>query len=1032
MKIYESAVHKPITTILVFFTIIVFGVYSFNKLSIDLYPEIDPPMISVITFYPGANATDIETNISRVMEDNLNTVNDLKRLTSTSKDNVSIVMVEFEWGVDMNEAANDVRDALDRVSKELPDGAEKPILFKFSTSMIPVVILSATANESYNSLYKLLDDKIVTPLNRINGVGAVMLSGAPVREVQVNLDPLKLNAYNLTIEQIGAAIGRENLDIPAGNMDIGSETIPVRIDGEYVESEELNDLVVSYYNNKPVFLKDVATVNDTVRKITLESSVNGVKGAQIVVQKQSGSNSVNIVTDVLEEIEKLKKTLPPDVTVDVVMDTSDNIKRSINSLSETVMYAFIFVMFVVMLFLGRWRATFIIVLTIPISLIAAFIYLYATGSTLNIISLSSLSIAIGMVVDDAIVVLENVTTHIQRGSAPKQAAIYGTNEVGISVIASTLTIIAVFFPLTFITGMAGVMFKQLGWIICIVISISTLAALTLTPMLCSLMLRAQDKYANSTFSKIYRPIERTLDRIDNGYGDMLKYLLHHKTITLVIAFLIFAASMTLFSKIGTDFFPATDNAQINMTIEMPVGRGLDYTRVVAKKIDSIVMTKYPEVEAVATSSGAADEDNLWSSMKTTGSHIISYTLRLPPKSKRDRTIFEIGEGLRADLAEIPEIKKYLVDPGGSRSGGGMGGGGGSTVDIYVTGYNLDVTTKLADTLLPIIQSVKGTRDVQIAQEELKPELTIIFDREKLAMHGLNTYTAASYVRNRMNGLISTYYREDGDEYEIKVRYDEPFRKSIKELEDIIIYNDKGQGVKVREVGNVVDVYSPPTIERRDRQRVIKITASVQGASLGDVVNDLEVKFAKVDMPSDVFIEIGGTATDQQESFADLSTLMVLIIMLVYIVMASQFESFKDPFIIILSLPFSFTGVFFALWITNTSLSLIAFLGAIMLIGIVVKNGIVLIDYIKLMRERGLKLYDAIVVSGKSRLRPVLMTTMTTILGMLPLAIGSGDGAETWQPMGIAVIGGLTFSTILTLIVVPIVFALFTRKGESKE
>lgn len=1032
MKIYESAVHKPITTILVFFTIIVFGVYSFNKLSIDLYPEIDPPMISVITFYPGANATDIETNISRVMEDNLNTVNDLKRLTSTSKDNVSIVMVEFEWGVDMNEAANDVRDALDRVSKELPDGAEKPILFKFSTSMIPVVILSATANESYNSLYKLLDDKIVTPLNRINGVGAVMLSGAPVREVQVNLDPLKLNAYNLTIEQIGAAIGRENLDIPAGNMDIGSETIPVRIDGEYVESEELNDLVVSYYNNKPVFLKDVATVNDTVRKITLESSVNGVKGAQIVVQKQSGSNSVNIVTDVLEEIEKLKKTLPPDVTVDVVMDTSDNIKRSINSLSETVMYAFIFVMFVVMLFLGRWRATFIIVLTIPISLIAAFIYLYATGSTLNIISLSSLSIAIGMVVDDAIVVLENVTTHIQRGSAPKQAAIYGTNEVGISVIASTLTIIAVFFPLTFITGMAGVMFKQLGWIICIVISISTLAALTLTPMLCSLMLRAQDKYANSTFSKIYRPIERTLDRIDNGYGALLKYLLHHKTITLSVAFLIFAASMTLFSKIGTDFFPATDNAQINMTIEMPVGRGLDYTRVVAKKIDSIVMTKYPEVEAVATSSGAADEDNLWSSMKTTGSHIISYTLRLPPKSKRNRTIFEIGEGLRADLAEIPEIKKYLVDPGGSRSGGGMGGGGGSTVDIYVTGYNLDVTTKLADTLLPIIQSVKGTRDVQIAQEELKPELTIIFDREKLAMQGLNTYTAASYVRNRMNGLISTYYREDGDEYEIKVRYDEPFRKSIKELEDIIIYNDKGQGVKVREVGKVVDVYSPPTIERRDRQRVIKITASVQGASLGDVVNDLEVKFAKVDMPSDVFIEIGGTATDQQESFADLSTLMVLIIMLVYIVMASQFESFKDPFIIILSLPFSFTGVFFALWITNTSLSLIAFLGAIMLIGIVVKNGIVLIDYIKLMRERGLKLYDAIVVSGKSRLRPVLMTTMTTILGMLPLAIGSGDGAETWQPMGIAVIGGLTFSTILTLIVVPIVFALFTKKGESKE
>lgn len=1032
MKIYESAVHKPITTILVFFTIIVFGVYSFSKLSIDLYPEIDPPMISVITFYPGANATDIETNVSRVLEDNLNTVNDLKRLTSTSKDNVSIIKVEFEWGIDMNEAANDVRDALDRVTKELPDGAEKPILFKFSTSMIPVIILSATANESYNSLYKILDDKIVNPLNRINGIGAVMLSGAPVREIQVNLDPLKLNAYNITIEQIGAAIGRENLDIPAGSMDIGSETIPVRIDGEYAESDELNDLVISYYDNKPILLKDLATVNDTVRKITLETSVNGIRGAQIVVQKQSGANSVNIVNDVLEEVEKLKTTLPPDITLNVILDTSDNIKRSINSLSDTVMYAFIFVMLVVMLFLGRWRATFIIVLTIPISLIAAFTYLYATGSTLNIISMSSLSIAIGMVVDDAIVVLENVTTHIQRGSAPKQAAIYGTNEVGISVVASTLTIIAVFFPLTFITGMAGVMFKQLGWIICIVVSISTFAALTLTPMLCSLMLRAQDKYSNSTFAKLYRPIQRGLDLIDNFYARALRYLLHHKTMTLIVAILIFISSMTLITKIGTDFFPATDNAQINMTVELPVGRGLDYTRVVGKKIDSIVMTKYPEIDVVSTSAGAADEDNLWASMRSTGSHIISYTLKMPPRSQRKRTIFEIGEGLREDLARIPEIQKYLVDPGGARSGGGMGGGGGSTIDIYVTGYNLNVTTKIADSLLPIIESVKGTRDVQIAQEELKPELTILFDRKKLAMHGLSTYTAASYVRNRINGLISTHYREDGDEYEIKVRYDEPFRKSVNELEDIIIYNDKGKGVKVREVGKVVDIYSPPTIERRDRQRVIKISASVEGASLGDVVNDLNAEFAKVDMPSDVFIEIGGTATDQQESFADLTILMILIIMLVYIVMASQFESFKDPFIIILSLPFSFTGVFLALWITNTSLSLIAFLGAIMLIGIVVKNGIVLIDYIKLMREREYKLYDAIVLSGKSRLRPVLMTTMTTILGMLPLAIGTGDGSETWQPMGIAVIGGLTFSTILTLVVIPVVFALFSKKNEVKE
>ena len=519
MSLYEGAVKKPIMTSLCFLAVVIFGLFSLSKLPIDLYPDIDTNTIMVMTAYPGASASDIENNVTRPLENTLNAVSNLKHITSRSSENMSLITLEFEFGNDIDVLTNDVRDKLDMVSSQLPDDVENPIIFKFSTDMIPIVLLSVQAKESQSALYKILDDRVVNPLARIPGVGTVSISGAPQREIQVYCDPNKLEAYNLSIETISSIIGAENKNIPGGNFDIGSETYSLRVEGEFDDSRQLADVVVGTHNGANIFLRDVAHIVDTVEERAQETYNNGVQGAMIVVQKQSGANSVEISRKVEEALPRLQKNLPSDVKLGVIVDTSDNILNTIDSLAETVMYALLFVVIVVFLFLGRWRATLIICITIPLSLIASFIYLAISGNTINIISLSSLSIAIGMVVDDAIVVLENVTTHIERGSDPKQAAVHGTNEVAISVIASTLTMIAVFFPLTMVSGMSGVLFKQLGWMMCAIMFISTVAALSLTPMLCSQLLRLQKK-PSKMFKLFFTPIEKALDALDTWYAEL--------------------------------------------------------------------------------------------------------------------------------------------------------------------------------------------------------------------------------------------------------------------------------------------------------------------------------------------------------------------------------------------------------------------------------------------------------------------------------------------------------------------------------
>ena len=1024
-SLYASAVKRPVMTTLCFVTVIILGLFSLFKLPVDLYPDIDTNTIMVITMYPGASAEDIEQNVTKPLENTLNSVEHLKHITSQSRENTSVITLEFEYGYDIDVLTNDVRDKLDMVKSALPDDSENPIIFKFSTDMIPILILSVEANESMAGLYKILDDNIANPLARVDGVGSVSISGAPKREIHIYVDPSKLEAYNLSVESISSVIGAENRNIPGGTFDIGSNTYALRVQGEFNDSKEMENIPVGSFQGKIVYLKDIARVEDSLEERTQQTYISGKEGATIIIQKQSGANSVAISDKVRQMLPKLQKNLPSDVKIGIVVDTSDNIKNTIASLEETVLYALLFVMIVVFFFLGRWRATMIIVVTIPISLIASFIYLFATGNTLNIVSLSALSISIGMVVDDAIVVLENVTTHIERGSDPKQAAIHGTNEVAVSVIASTLTLIAVFFPLTLVTGMTGVLFRQLGWMVTIMMIISTLCALSLTPMLCSQWLRLSKNHSKF-YNLVYGPIQKGLDKFDNGYEWLLQKVVANRTITIIICIGTFVGSIFLMKHVGTEFFPTQDNGRIGVSLETPIGTRVEITQDALHRLDSLWREKYPEIVVSSYTVGPASSDNTFASLSNNGSHIASMNIRLLDPGDRKRGIKEIADGMRSDIETgFPEFAKAQVNVGGGR---GAGMGGQSTVDFEVYGYDFNETDSVARDLKEILEGIQGTADITISRSDYQPEYQVDFDREKLALYGLNLQTAAYYLRNRINGSTASQFREDGEEYDIKVMYDKKFRTSLEDIENIIVYTPTGAGVKIKELGKVVERFTPPTIERKDRERVITVSAVVDGVPMSQVVEAAETEIDQLHLPSGISISLSGSYEDQQDSFSDLMLLGILIIILVYIVMAAQFESLTYPGIIMTSLMFAFSGVFIILWISGHTLNVMSMIGAIMLIGIVVKNGIVLIDYISLNRERGMGIKNAVILGGKSRLRPVIMTTLTTILGMVPMAVGSGQGAEMWRPMGPAVIGGLTFSTILTLLFVPVLYCVFAGNG----
>lgn len=1026
MSIYRKAVNNPVTTALVFAAFMIFGIFSLLRTSIAQFPDFDANVIMVMSSYPGTNASDIENNLTKVLENSLNGVEHLKHLTSNSKENMAILTLEFEQGTDIDEATNNVRDKLDMVSTALPDGVSNPTIFKFSLDDMPIMILSATAEESLPGLDKILDDKLTTSLARVSGVGTVSVTGAPTREIQVYCDPHKLQAFGLSVSTISQIIATENRNIPSGNIDVGTETYSLRVQQEFNDPKEILNISLGSYNGKVIYLRDVASVVDGGKEKEQLAYTNGIRSASISIQKQTGANTVDVIRDVKKQLEVIKADLPSDIKIETVIDSSTNIINTINSLKDTIIITFIVVMLVVFIFLGRWRATFIIILSIPIALLASLVYLFATGNTLNIISMSALSIAIGMVVDDAIVVLENVSTHLERGEKPKEAAVLATSEVGISVIASTLTMLCVFLPLTMVGGMAGIFFKQLGWIVSLIMIVSTTAALTLVPMLCSKFLSTSPK-TGKLYVAIFGRINRFLDGISNWYARMISYSVNHRKTIIFSALAIFVVVIGLCAPgMTTELLSMGDSGRISVSLELPVGTSQEVTGECAKRIYDQIVEEVPEIQISSYSYGQADEDNAFASMMNNGSYIVSMNINVGSVSTRKRSSSEISDVIRDIISQYPEVRKANVS-------GGMGMmGGESSIEVEIYGYSFETSDQVAKAIQSEMLQDPAFSQVLLSRDEYTPEYQIVFDRTKLSLNGLTSTTVGSAFSAAMSGSVGSFYREDGEEYNIRVRYAPEFRTSLEDVENVVVYTSTGKAVRIKDLGQVVEAKVPPTIERKDRQRLITVTGTVsRGYALSEAVADAQAIIDRTDIPLELSTVVAGDYEDQKDMFADLITLMLLIIILVYMVMASQFESFMSPFVIMFSVPFAFVGVFLGLRVTGTPLGVMAMIGILILIGIVVKNGIVLIDYTILCRERGMNAIDASVTAARSRLRPILMTTLTTVLGMLPMALGTGEGSEMWRSLGMTVVWGLSISTLVTLVLIPTIYCVFATRQEKK-
>ena len=1025
MSLYQSAVHRPVTTIMIFVGVVVLGLFALTRLPIDLLPDMQVNRIMIVTSYSGAAPEEVENNVTKPIQNVLNGINGVKHITSQSKENVSVITLELREGLDIENAINDTRDKISAITEVLPDGAGTPNIIKFGMDDLPILMLSIKSDASSKSLYKILNDQLITPLGRIDGVGGVNLLGARQRQINVYCDPHKLESYGITVSDVSNLIAVANRNISAGSMNLETSKISLRAIGEIVDPKQLEELPITSFAGRTIYLRDVASVVDGDPEQQTLAYVDNQRGAMLMLMKQSGANTVQVNKRVLKALPQIVKNLPTDIKIEVIMDQSDFIVRSINSLSSTIGITFCVVMLIVLLFLGRWRATFIIVLTIPISLLSAFIYLLLTGNSLNIISLSSLSIAIGMVVDDAIVVLENITNHIERGSYPKQAAVHATNEVALSVIASTLTMLAVFLPMVMMQGMAGLLFRQLGWIVSIVMIVSTICALALTPTLCAHMLRAnRQRQEGRVAQKILRPFNDFIQRLTLFYQRTLAWVLRHKWLTVGLSLAIFVLSLTLGSLVKTEFMPQGDSGYIFVKAYYPVGTTIDRPLAEGHRLTDEWRKKYPEIAMLQFSTGQADAFQSGASTlaQDNADNILSFSVKLVDANQRTRSTQEVAAEIRRDLSVTPGIKQYNVS---IQTGGG---GQQSTVNVDIYGHDFAVTDQISKAFMAEISKSPACAQALSNRDEFMPEYQVIFDPQRLAEHGLTNSMVASYLRNSIYGATASFYREDGQEYEIRVRLAPEFRRSLDDVAQTLVRTPQGTSVRLGELGKVEEHFAPPAIYQKDRSRVVTIALTpAPKAALSDLVRTAQKTLDGMDMPEGVSYEITGAFEQQQEAFADLGTLLLLIVFLVFIVMAAEFESLASPFVIMFSVPFAFTGVIIGLLLTGVPLSIIAFIGAIMLVGIVVKNGIVLIDYTILNRERGMSVRTALLHAGASRLRPVLMTTLTTVFGMIPMAIGIGEGSEMWQPMGVTVAFGLTISTLVTLLLIPCIYALVSRR-----
>ncbi|MBL7151352.1 MAG: efflux RND transporter permease subunit [Candidatus Omnitrophica bacterium] len=1037
MSLPEFGVKKPVTNLMIFCVILILAFYSLSRLGIDLFPEIEPPSISVISEYPGASPEDVEIKVTEELENQLGTTPGLEKITSFSSEGTSVITLKFIWGTDLDEASNDIRDRIELAKRSLPDipdEMENPFIFKFNTANIPIIYIGITADKTFPELYDLVDRRIVDKLKQLPGVGTVQVMGGGLeRQINIWIDRQRLEGYGLSILDIKNALKNNNITQPVGNIKIGLTDYLIRLPGEFSSPDEINLVILGKYNDRFVYLRDVAQVEDSFKEVTTLVRVNKNPAMMMMVQKQSGTNTVEVAERVKERLKELARTLPVDVKVRVIFDTSQDIISSVNSLKSALWSAIFLVILVVWFFLRRFTASMIVALTIPFSLLISFIYLFLSGKTINMISLSSLAITAGMVVDNAIVVVDNVSRRLDRGQRPQEAAIFGTSEMFLAIAASTLTTVVVFMPLLFLSGVVGKMFGELAAIVIVTLFASLFTATTFSPMLCSKWLTSSRPIASGSpkkkiFEAFYGISERFFTGLEDFYSRMLGWSLRHKKIIIFGFFGAFIMSLFLTRFVGNEFIPDEDSGDIRVYVHLPIGTRLEESDKVAQRIEKIFETDVPEARFYYVRSGQTS--GISKSMGgDSGTHIIAAGAKMVPKTERERSDKAVAQALREKFTDIPGVLKTDVSSGNPMSKM-LTGGGGKSVQLEIIGSSFKETDALAEKIKGIVENVPGAVDVTISRESNRPEFRIKVDREKAAVLGLDMKTIADAVTTYIQGATATKYREEGKTYDIYVRLEDTSRSRVEDIHDLSMVSmlgGKARRIKLSNIATVYETAGPQEIERKNRERVVKVECNAYGRSTGKVTEDIKKGIEKITLPANVMINFGGEAEEQAKAFKDLTLLLILGIILVYMVMAAQFESLLDPFIVMFAIPFTFIGVILAFIITHTTLSIITFLGIVMLMGIVVNNAIVLISYINILRARGLGMVDAVTTGGKERLRPVLMTTITTLVALMPLALSRGEGSETWQPLGITMIGGLSVSTLITLLFVPTLYSVFEAR-----
>jgi len=1028
MNVSRFAIRRPIFTIMVALVVIILGGVAFRRLPVDLMPDVTMPTLSVSTTYENASPEEIERLVTEPIEEAMSAVPGVEEVTSVSSEGRSSVRVTFTWGTDLDAAVSDVRDRLDRVIPRLPDDADRPRLRKFDLASFPVLIMGAASDLDPLEMRRIIDDQVAYRIERLPGVAALDVRGGLDREIHVDLSPDKMKALGLPLDQVLARIRAGNVNLPAGTVERGNFEVTVRTPGEFTDLDELRGTVVATRGGAPIRLSEIAEVKDTWEKVRRIVRVNGRPGVRLSVNKQSGTNTVEVATRVLEEVERINRDIPQ-IELTPIIDTSDYIRRSIRTVGSAALFGGVFAVLVLLFFLRSLKSTAIIATAIPVSIVATFGLMYFGGLTLNIMTMGGLALGIGMLVDSAIVVLENIFRLRQSGVGRVEAALQGSHEVTSAIIASTLTTLAVFVPMVFVRGMSGVMFGQLAFVIGFAVLCSLGVALTVVPMLASRVRLAENSGPGEHESVghwVFRVSGRMFTGMENRYRAPLHFALGHRWLVVLGAAALLAGSLALVPLVGTEFMPQTDEGEVRIDAEMEVGTRLGVLDEKFKIIEAVVEEAVPEMEHMVVSAGG-------SGWRATGGHTGSIRISLIPQAERERSSEQIAMVLRRQLADLPGMVVR------TRAGQGFFlfrramGGGSERVRVEIRGFDLEVADALAGRVKALVEDVPGVTDARVSRDIGTPEELIIVDRQKAADMKVTVSAVASMLQTVLSGARAGNFREGGNEYPMRVQLEGAERRDLREILDLTLTNAAGEPVVLRNLVDVRPRRGPVLIERKDQERVVTISANIAGRDMGSIIADIREDLRDVPVPRGFGIVFGGDYEEQQKAFRELLLSIVLALVLVYVVMACQYESLVDPFVVMFSVPLAAIGVTLMLFLTRTTFNVQSYIGCIMLGGIVVNNAILLVDHTNLLRRRdGLPMREAIEEAGRRRLRPILMTALTTSLAMLPLALGFGEGGEAQAPMARAVIGGLLSSSLITLVFVPVMYSLFERRRGQRE